>query len=172
MDDNGVRGAAGVDRRDGLLSSYAHAGGIAWSAGLGRSADSAVGGWHDRCRLHHAACRLAIWGRGGVLPWALLVVGSVASLAANVAVAESTVAGRVIAAWPSFALIGAYELLMRHVRGGAASSNRLQKQSSEPLPAARGDAKRLGRDLQREAWEWAQANREADGSLPSGREIA
>src|SRR5215472_5634671 len=28
--------------------------------------------------------------RGGVLPWALLVVGSVASLAANVAVAEET----------------------------------------------------------------------------------
>jgi hypothetical protein len=41
--------------------------------------------------------------RGGVLPWALLVVGSVASLAANVAVAEPTVTGRVIAAWPSYA---------------------------------------------------------------------
>src|SRR6266496_490985 len=48
--------------------------------------------------------------RGGVLPWALLVVGSVASLAANVAVAEPTVTGRAIAAWPSFALIAAYEL--------------------------------------------------------------
>jgi hypothetical protein len=58
--------------------------------------------------------------RGGVLPWALLVVGSVASLAANVAVAEPTVTGRVIAAWPSFALIAAYELLMRQVRHGAA----------------------------------------------------
>src|SRR5450755_4206488 len=34
-------------------------------------------------------------GRGGVLPWALLVAGSVASLAANVAVAEPTVTGRV-----------------------------------------------------------------------------
>ena len=50
--------------------------------------------------------------RGGVLPWALLVAGSAASLAANVAVAQPTAAGRVIAAWPSFALIGAYELLM------------------------------------------------------------
>lgn len=48
--------------------------------------------------------------RGGVLPWALLVVGSMASLAANVTVAESTVTGRVIAAWPSFALIAAYGL--------------------------------------------------------------
>ena len=36
--------------------------------------------------------------RGGVLPWALLVAGSVASLAANVAVAEPTLMGRVIAA--------------------------------------------------------------------------
>jgi len=42
--------------------------------------------------------------RGAALPWALLVVGSVASLAANVAVAEPTLIGRVIAAWPSFAL--------------------------------------------------------------------
>jgi len=50
------------------------------------------------------------------------VVGSVASLAANVAVAEPTAAGRVIAAWPSFALIGAYELLMRQVRLTAASA--------------------------------------------------
>jgi len=32
--------------------------------------------------------------RGGVLPWALLAVGSVASLAVNVAVAEPRAAGR------------------------------------------------------------------------------
>jgi Protein of unknown function (DUF2637) len=62
--------------------------------------------------------------RGGVLPWALLVVGSAASLAANVAVAQPTVAGRVIAAWPSFALIGAYELLMRQVRHSAADGGK------------------------------------------------
>ena len=42
--------------------------------------------------------------RGAALPWALLVAGSVASLAANVAVAEPSLTGRVIAAWPSFAL--------------------------------------------------------------------
>jgi hypothetical protein len=55
----------------------------------------------------------------GLLLWALLVTGSVASLAANVAVAEPTATGRVIAAWPSFALIGSYELLMRQIRGAA-----------------------------------------------------
>ena len=58
-------------------------------------------------------------GRGGFLPWALLVAGSAASLAANVAVAEPTATGRVIAAWPSFALIASYELLMRQVRRAA-----------------------------------------------------
>jgi hypothetical protein len=56
---------------------------------------------------------------GGFLPWCLLVAGSVASLAANVAVAEPTATGRVIAAWPSFALIASYELLMRQVRRAA-----------------------------------------------------
>ena len=58
-------------------------------------------------------------GRGGLLPWALLVAGSAASLAANVAVAEPAMTGRVIAAWPSFSLIAAYELLMRQVRRAA-----------------------------------------------------
>jgi hypothetical protein len=37
-------------------------------------------------------------GARGPLPWALLVVGCVAGLAANVAVAEPTTTGRVIAA--------------------------------------------------------------------------
>lgn len=44
---------------------------------------------------------------GGWLAWSLLIVGSLASLAANVAVAEPTLTGCVVAAWPSFALVGA-----------------------------------------------------------------
>src|SRR5215469_10922667 len=89
--------------------------------------------------------------RGGVLPWALLVVGSVASLAANVAVAEPTVTGRVIAAWPSFALIGAYELLMRQVRRGSIA--RVDSDVPRPSPSlgVRGGLQlavaRPGRDL-------------------------
>jgi hypothetical protein len=114
-------------------------------------------------------------GPGGLLPWALLVTGSVASLAANVAVAEPTTTGRVIAAWPSFALIGSYELLMRQVRH-AASSTRVNRralrhrsmvsdaQSPRGRPSLRqrrspvdGAAARLGRgwELQLEAWQWA-----------------
>lgn len=118
--------------------------------------------------------------RGGALPWALLVIGSVASLAANVAVAEPSLPGRVIAAWPSFALIGSYELLMRQVRH-TASATRLP--AWEPLtlqnasPAVRSSApmrngQAAGEDVRRRAWEWAVANRADDGSLPSGKVIA
>jgi hypothetical protein len=71
--------------------------------------------------------------RGGILPWALLMTGSAASLAANVAVAEPTWCGRVIAAWPSFALIGAYELLMRQVRN--ATSVAAAREMGEPAVA-------------------------------------
>jgi hypothetical protein len=135
-------------------------------------------------------------GRGGILPWALLVSGSVASLAANVAVAEPTATGRVIAAWPSFALIAAYELLMRQVRRSAAASGKAQQRkpgpqtsrqarrdrnAQRPRHRSSGSAPRseeLGgqssasQDLRRQAWQWALANRAGDGSLPSGREIA
>ena len=133
---------------------------------------------------------------GGVLPWVLLVVGSAASLAANVAVAQPTAAGRVIAAWPSFALIGAYELLMRQVRRSAAGRGRPQprkpasqaahreasvtaarrSRAHQPGPGGSEDCQAevvsAGRELQQQAWPWALAHRASDGSLPSGREIA
>ncbi len=129
---------------------------------------------------------------GGLLPWTLLVAGSVASLAANVAVAEPSLIGRVIAAWPSFALTASYELLTRQVRRGAAQASTGDKQpqrsratsvsAAQPAPAAslrlvpppelvKGD-RRVGGDLQRQAWQWALTNRAADGSLPSGSAIA
>jgi hypothetical protein len=133
--------------------------------------------------------------RGGALPWVLLVIGSVASLAANVAVAEPTAVGRVIAAWPSFALIAAYELLMRQVRRSTENSDKAQLRNygsgiSRPK-ATDGNAHRrrqrpagpvlqgegpggqdsASRDLRWQAWEWALANRAGDGSLPSGRDI-
>ncbi len=131
--------------------------------------------------------------RGGVLPWGLLVVGSAASLAANVAVAQPTLAGRVIAAWPSFALIGAYEMLMRQVRRSAAGSGK--PTSRKPAPQVsdpetgdtqvrrsrvrqpgpgrhEGGRSGAGRELQQRAWHWALAHRASDGSLPSGRKIA
>jgi hypothetical protein len=135
-------------------------------------------------------------GHGRALPWALLVVGSVASLAANVAVAEPTATGRAIAARPSFALIGAYELLMRQVRRSASAGGRAHHR--KPGPQASGQQHRdtngqrprhgspgqaphsegigghcsASQDLRLQAWRWGLANRAGDGSLPSGREIA
>jgi hypothetical protein len=131
-------------------------------------------------------------GRGGLLPWALLVAGSAASLAANVAVAEPTLMGRVIAAWPSFSLIAAYEMLMREVRRAAeadASTSRSgvsqgsgaraaatiarsqEKDRSPSSPAPSAGAMARGRQVRVEAWRWAQDNRATDGSLPTGWEI-
>jgi hypothetical protein len=75
---------------------------------------------------------------GGLLPWTLLAAGSTASLAANVAVAEPTPYGRLIAAWPSFALIGAYELLMRQIRhaAGPAAHQAIKAGSRDAVDAA------------------------------------
>jgi hypothetical protein len=126
--------------------------------------------------------------RGGLLPWALLVIGSLASLAANVSVAEPTPTGRVIAAWPSFALIASYELLMRQVRRAAETATSRTRQRRPPDGSAKaatapaigpvsttsagpGRRRAAGPDVQVEAWRWAQTNRGGDGSLPSGREI-
>jgi hypothetical protein len=92
----------------------------------------------------------------------------------------------VIAAWPSFALIASYELLMRQVRRAAdATAARRPRPLARPAvgppptagsePAARrpatarhGDA---GLQMQVQAWRWALANRADDGSLPSGKDI-
>jgi Protein of unknown function (DUF2637) len=87
---------------------------------------------------------------GGLPPWLLLVVGSGASLAANVAVAEPTAYGRVIAAWPSFALIGAYELLIRQIRNQAART-RLVTEVAEAASGAVASPAAVVRDEQRVA---------------------
>src|SRR5712691_10639998 len=83
-------------------------------------------------------------GRGGFLPWALLVAGSAASLAANVAAAEPTVTDRVIAAWPSFSLIAAYELLMRQVRCAAETAGSRPRPRRPPGLSAAGVAASAG----------------------------
>jgi len=78
--------------------------------------------------------------RGGGLPWTLLVLGSAASLAANVAAATPSIEGRVIAAWPSFALMGAYELLMRQIRSAVETAcSRDQDSADEAITNVRGE---------------------------------
>src|SRR5262249_11619969 len=122
-------------------------------------------------------------GSGEVLPWALLVAGSIASLSANVAVAEHTLIGQVIAAWPSFALTASYELLTRQVHQGAAGEHAQRQRPSAGMDSAPGlwvtgrsqaggGTQRGSGDLRRQAWQWALANRSEDGTLPSGGAIA
>lgn len=112
----------------------------------------------------------------------LLVAGSAASVAANVAAAEPTMTGRVIDAWPSFSLIAAYELLMRHVRRAAGRRPRRPPDSADRGGChrqwagyyARGRAPRrslAGQEARLAEGRWAQDNRSEDGSLPSGRDI-
>lgn len=55
----------------------------------------------------------------GALPWLALGLGVIASLTANVAAADPTVVGRVVAAWPPVALALSIELLLRQVEQGA-----------------------------------------------------
>ncbi|GAA4211361.1 DUF2637 domain-containing protein [Microbispora amethystogenes] len=130
--------------------------------------------------------------RGGVLVWSLLVVGSLASLGANVAIAEPSLIGRIIAAWPSLALIGSYELLMSQIRrcaGEQLEAGDLPALDADPVTAVDADLEeqqddgekdtdlsaeqnRNARTLQREAWRWAQQTRAEDGDLPTGVAIA
>jgi hypothetical protein len=136
--------------------------------------------------------------KGGALPWALLILGSTASLAANVAVADPTTWSRIIHAWPSFALIGAYELLMREFRTAArcvrtASAAREQSSITEKKDVQGSGASEVwgvadlqtvhdtGRQsldesalspFQDRAWQWALEQQRETGRLPSGKEIA
>ncbi|SMD11173.1 DUF2637 domain-containing protein [Lentzea albidocapillata] len=52
----------------------------------------------------------------GALAWIGLVLGLLVSLAANVAAAEPTLIGRLVAAWPPVALGLSYELLLTLIR--------------------------------------------------------
>ncbi len=139
--------------------------------------------------------------KGGLLPWGLLIIGSAASLAANVAVADPTMWSRIIHAWPSFALIGAYELLMREFRT-AARGVRTAYADDEQGPAEitgaefvntqRGTASEvteapdlqfvddvdgMGNEkaltpFQARAWQWALERERETGKLPTGAQIA
>ncbi|KAA9374834.1 hypothetical protein F5972_29975 [Microbispora cellulosiformans] len=71
-----------------------------------------------------------------MLPWILPIVGSLASLGANVAVADPSLIARIVAAWPSFALIGAYEMLLGQIRQDLCRSGEDSAESSGGTCAA------------------------------------
>jgi len=68
----------------------------------------------------------------GWLAWVSMAAGITASLAANVAAAEPTLIGRAVAAWPPFALLLAYELLMDQIRTDTTSPT---PKTPDSLPA-------------------------------------
>jgi hypothetical protein len=76
-----------------------------------------------------------------------------------------------IAAWPSFALIGSYELLMRQMRRAAEAGKSRQRSCGVRSRPEGAQSAGRGREAQLLAWQWALANQSGDGALPSGRDI-
>lgn len=77
------------------------------------------------------------------LAWTALTLGIVASLAANVAAAEPTMVGRLVAAWSPLALALSFELLMQQIRhtptrqtASAADATRTPNNTPSAPPAA------------------------------------
>jgi len=58
--------------------------------------------WSHRCTCWPST---GAGRRSGVLPWAALLVGTAASLAANVAVGGHDLVGRALAGWPALSLL-------------------------------------------------------------------
>ena len=106
------------------VASYEHMRALAVLAGEGwrsRLLPVSVDGLAVAASMTMLVRRRAGLPAGG-LAWVALLLGLGASLAANVAAADPTVAGRLVAAWPPVALLLAYELLMQqlaHDGGGA-----------------------------------------------------
>ncbi|OHV63681.1 hypothetical protein BCD48_37785 [Pseudofrankia sp. BMG5.36] len=90
--------------------------------------------------------------RRSPLPYALLALASAASIAANVMHAEVDLAARLIAAWPSAALIGSYEMLMNQIRkarprpAGHTSTHRPGPGSAQHLASSRAHSPGSGHD--------------------------
>jgi Protein of unknown function (DUF2637) len=63
--------------------------------------------------------------RAGLLPWVGLLLGVAASLVANVAAAQPTVLGRVVAGWPPLAFAVSFELLVAILRDGRPPTHRV-----------------------------------------------
>jgi hypothetical protein len=76
--------------------------------------------------------------RAGVLPWVALLLGLGASLAANVAAAEPTLVGRLVAAWPPVGLLLSYELLMQQHGNRSGPGLRTARPGAVPNPSMKG----------------------------------
>ena len=76
----------------------------------------------------------------GALAWLALLLGLGASLAANVAAAEPTLPGRLVAAWPPIGLLLSYELLMQQIKvPGGPGLQTVRPGASNPFGRGIGD---------------------------------
>lgn len=76
----------------------------------------------------------------GGLAWSALLLALAASLAANVASAEPTLAGRLVAAWPPLGLLLSYELLMQQIKApGRPGLETVAPGASDPFGRGSGD---------------------------------
>jgi hypothetical protein len=121
------------------VASYAHTRALALSAGEGWRADLlplSVDGL-----LVAASLVLLVRRRAGLpagwLPWFGLALGVATSLAANVAAADPTILGRVVAAWPPLAFAVAFELLVIVLRDGTTAPS-VDAQQSAGAPSTDG----------------------------------
>jgi hypothetical protein len=87
--------------------------------------------------------------RVGVLPWAALLVGTAASLAANVAVGGHDLVGRALAGWPAISLLVSVKLLFSMIDYDAGDQRTAVQDDQRTAPTVRdvpGTVQRTGRD--------------------------
>ncbi|GAA4691011.1 DUF2637 domain-containing protein [Phytohabitans rumicis] len=97
----------------------------------------------------------------GPIPWVALVVGTAASLAANVAVGGADPIGKALAGWPAVSMLVSIKLLFAmidHARVDQRTTVRDDQRTSAPVPDVPGTVRQTGRD------EPARS-----GTVPAGR---
>jgi hypothetical protein len=104
--------------------SYSHMRALAMTAGEGQWQATVLPLSIDGMLLAASMTALVRHRAGepvGVLPWLALLLGVAASVAANIASAQPTIEGRLIAAWPPVALLASLEMLLRQQQTGPAA---------------------------------------------------
>ncbi|GAA1889907.1 DUF2637 domain-containing protein [Asanoa iriomotensis] len=85
----------------------------------------------------------------GVIPWVALIVGTVASLAANVAVGGADPIGKALAGWPALSMLVSVKLLfglIDHNAVGHQADGRDDQRTSATVPDVPGTVRQTGRD--------------------------
>ncbi|GAA1886061.1 DUF2637 domain-containing protein [Asanoa iriomotensis] len=85
----------------------------------------------------------------GVIPWVALIVGTLASLAANVAVGGADPIGKALAGWPALSMLVSVKLLfglIDHNTDGHQADGRDDQRTSATVPDVPGTVRQTGRD--------------------------